>query len=67
MKKLKKETYSLFLYFLVVTLIGVCTKDSLCLVTEYQPKGSLRTYLDTNAKIELPDIIKFCLDICAGM
>ncbi|KAL7713493.1 Serine-threonine protein kinase [Entamoeba marina] len=51
----------------IVNFIGsVVTADTLCLVTEFCPLGSLRKYMKTNA---MTDILKvrFCQDIARGM
>ncbi|ELP88967.1 serine-threonine protein kinase, putative [Entamoeba invadens IP1] len=51
----------------IVNYIGsVMTGDTLCLVTEFCPLGSLRKYMKSNA---IPELLKlrFCQDIARGM
>ncbi|ELP93878.1 serine-threonine protein kinase, putative [Entamoeba invadens IP1] len=51
----------------IVNFIGsVVTTDTLCLVTEFCPLGSLRKFMKTNALTDLLKI-RFCQDIARGM
>ncbi|GAB1225178.1 hypothetical protein ENUP19_0246G0002 [Entamoeba nuttalli] len=51
----------------IVNFIGsVATADTLCLVTEFCPLGSLRKFMKTNSMSELLKI-RFCQDIARGM
>ncbi|BFU24266.1 protein kinase domain containing protein [Entamoeba histolytica HM-3:IMSS] len=51
----------------VVNFIGsVVSSDTLCLVTEFCPLGSLRKYMKTNAMSEFLKV-RFCQDIARGM
>ncbi|KAL7720151.1 Serine-threonine protein kinase [Entamoeba marina] len=51
----------------IVNYIGsVITSDTLCLVTEFCPLGSLRKYMKTNAFSDFLQL-RFCQDIARGM
>lgn len=50
----------------VLGLLGVCTQNMLCLVTEYLPNGSLEKYLQ-NHSIDDNGVIKMGKEIAAGM
>ncbi|KAL7714997.1 Protein tyrosine kinase domain containing protein [Entamoeba marina] len=51
----------------IINFIGsVVTADTLCLVTEFCPLGSLRKYMKTNSLTDLLKV-RFCQDIARGM
>jgi len=49
-----------------VVFLGVCTKP-LCILTEFCPMGSLEAFLKSDAKIDMPTVIRMACDISAGM
>jgi serine/threonine protein kinase len=50
----------------VLGLLGVCTRNMLCIVTEYLPNGSLEKYLESHT-IDDVGVIKMGKEIAAGM
>jgi len=50
----------------VVSFYGIC-KDPLCIVTEFLPGGSLSSYLRSDAKIDLDQVLTWAVETSAGM
>ena len=68
-KEFKKETEIMMRlrpHSNVVALFGVCTKNMLCIVTEYLPNGNLEKYLQSH-KIDNNTLLRMSKEICAGM